>query len=142
MHCMSNSDTDKINLKTVTRIVSGFLIMAFISVFGLNYYHNRFPKLQYGVYTYGEFSRLALDQGEFTFVYDPLSSYLNWGKVTRKGNKLICITDDGLYTFVFEVIDSETVAFVASGSEELMVFDEITSDRIEDGTCFHLRKEN
>ena len=133
---------DAIANKYLTWIVSGFLLFVLIAVFGLRYYQSKFPQLSYGVYDYGRFSWLALDQGQFTFVYDPLSSYLNWGYFTRKGNRLICTTEDGFHTFLFDVIDSETVAFVASGSEELMVFEEITSDQIVDGTRFHLRKEN
>jgi hypothetical protein len=46
--------------------------------------------------------RLYEDQ-TFQFVFSPVSSYLGYGKYEIKDGRLILSTDDGKYTYVFEI---------------------------------------
>lgn len=75
----------------------------------------------------------------FTFGYNPLSSYLSMGSITVSGGKVTAKTDDGLYTYVFELVDEDTVRFLADGSSETVGADGNTA--VPDGAEFR-RTEN
>lgn len=44
------------------------------------------------------------DDGSFTFIQSPISSYLGYGKYSVEDNYLVLRTDDGTYTYKFEII--------------------------------------
>ncbi len=52
--------------------------------------------------------RLYEDQ-TFQFVFSPVSSYLGYGKYEIKDGRLILYTDDGKYTFVFEMQEDKLI---------------------------------
>ena len=45
----------------------------------------------------------------FQFVFSPVSSYLGYGKYEIKDGHLILSTDDGMYTYVFEMREDKLV---------------------------------
>lgn len=47
----------------------------------------------------------------FSFSYDPMSSYLPQGTFEVSGDKVICSTADGMYTYTFNVVDDRTLSF-------------------------------
>lgn len=82
---------------------------------------------------------LSINTGKSTFdlEYDPLSSYRPSGCYTVSGSLLICKTDDGLYTYTFNIIDSEHISFNASLSDELCVYSDAIAPEIVDGSVFN-----
>jgi hypothetical protein len=50
-----------------------------------------------------------LKNNTFTFTFDILSSYLNAGTITIDNGKVVGITDDDKYTYVFEIVDSVVI---------------------------------
>lgn len=77
-----------------------------------------------------EFSK---DNG-FTFTYDYLSSYRAIGSYEIKDNKVISTTSDGLFTYVFEIKDKDTLLFKEEGSSSIRMTEGKTP--ISDGTEF------
>lgn len=59
------------------------------------------------------------DEYRFVFSYDGFSSYRPTGIFTIDEGKVTCVTDDGKYTFIFEIVDNDTLRFVQDGSSEL-----------------------
>ena len=57
----------------------------------------------------------------FSFGYDSLSSYLSYGTFSEENGKITAVTDDGLYTYIFEVKDEDTIAFVEDGSSAIIM---------------------
>ena len=78
---------------------------------------------------------------EFTFTYDLLSSYLPTGKVEQVGNKKIMTTNDGKYTYVFEMLNSYTFKFVAEESSNIKLTDDSLGIQITDGAIFQIPGE-
>ncbi len=85
------------------------------------------------------FIRLHLQEDRtFTFVYDPLSSYSNYGHYTIENDILTAITDDGRYQFCFEILDEETLIFLAAMSSDVTPTDERLVEPVKDGSVFQL----
>ncbi|MDD4772669.1 MAG: hypothetical protein PHZ09_03600, partial [Eubacteriales bacterium] len=55
------------------------------------------------------------DDGTFTFTFSPVSSYLGYGTYETDDERLILNTDDGQYTYVFDMTD-DTLVFNAAAS--------------------------
>lgn len=83
---------------------------------------------------------LTLNEEEhtFSFVYDALSSYMPYGSYQIQDNLLMATTDDGLYHYRFEVVDSHTLKFVQEGSSDVYLFDDRLGVPIEDGSLFEM----
>lgn len=86
--------------------------------------------LSENIYTYtvenvqekhGTAPTLTLDtvEKQFQYSYDVLSSYLPCGSYMEEDGRLICRTMDGLYQYVFEKTDRNTV--LLSNSEEIKI---------------------
>ena len=76
-------------------------------------------------------ARVALhDDGTFTFTFSPISSYIGNGTYEIDGDRLALMTDDGYYTYVFDMVD-DTLVFNASASSDKVWFSGIT-----DGSVF------
>ena len=91
---------------------------------------NALPKITYNDYT-----------KEFTFTYDLLSSYLSVGKVKQVGNKKIMTTNDEKYKYVFEILNTYTLKFVANESSSVQLIDKNLGIPIEDGAIFQIPGE-
>lgn len=74
-----------------------------------------------------------LHKYRFTFDYNPLSSYLNTGTIELDG-RITATTDDGKYTYIFEVVDNDTIRFVQKGSS--VIVSRLEGNPIADGTEF------
>lgn len=64
-----------------------------------------------------------LEDKTFSFFYDPFSSYLNVGTVEISDGKAVCTTDDEQFTFVFQIIDNDTLEFLAEESSSVKTVD-------------------
>ena len=62
---------------------------------------------------------LDLEHNRFTFTYDVLSSYLNTGTIYIKGHTLTAVTDDGQYTYCFDIHNDTTLLFAEKGSSPI-----------------------
>lgn len=82
-----------------------------------------------------------MQNSTFTFSYDPLSSYLSVGKYEIKNGKVTAKTDDGKYTYIFEIIDNDTIAFVEKGSSDIKMTVEDEKSSVVDGTEFIFSEE-
>ena len=80
------------------------------------------------------------EKNTFSFHYDYLSSYYAYGKFTVNNNKIVAETDDGKYTFIFEIKDDETIVFVQKGSSEIKILDQ-RAPQVIDGSEFVFLKE-
>jgi len=76
----------------------------------------------------------------FIFYYDSLSSYMPTGTYTFEDGKVVCNTSDGMFTYSFNIIDSNTVAFDAANSSAIIYIDPsfAGSAPITDGAVFEL----
>lgn len=61
------------------------------------------------------------DNGEFQFVFSLISSYLGNGQYEIENSRLTLRTDDGNYTYVFDMV-GDTLVFDADASSELTWF--------------------
>lgn len=91
-------------------------------------------ELELRSYTYkstdGFDSTIVLEEeNQFSLSLNPLSSYMPVGKYTIKDNNLILETDDGLYTFVFE-IKNNCLVFNKEKSSELPPFTDFPDEAI------------
>ena len=77
----------------------------------------------------------------FSFTFDPLSSYLSYGKYERKNGKIICKTDDGQYKYVFKVTDEATLVFDKKASSPVKVTDSKIANEIKDGAVFSAKTD-
>ncbi len=68
--------------------------------------------------------------GKFTFTYSPLSSYIAVGNYEEADGRLTLNTDDGKYTYMFD-ISGETLIFDAADSSELPSY-----ANVPDGSVF------
>ncbi len=55
----------------------------------------------------------------FSFTYDILSSYSPYGSWDFEDDNIVAKTDDGKYTYIFEVMDNDTIRFVQKGSSPI-----------------------
>lgn len=55
------------------------------------------------------------DSGEFIFTFSPLSSYIGHGVYTMENDRLTLQTDDGNYTYVFDIVN-DTLVFDGGSS--------------------------
>ncbi len=72
------------------------------------------------------------ENNAFQFVDSPLSSYLIAGTYEVEGDRMICTTDDGKFSYVFER-SGDDLAFQAEDSSELRAY-----VQIPDGAVFQL----
>lgn len=68
--------------------------------------------------------------GKFTMVFSPISSYIGVGDYTITNDKLILETDDGDYTYTFDISD-EGLVFDSENSSDFTWF-----AGFEDGAIF------
>ena len=71
------------------------------------------------------------EDGTFWFSFSPISSYLGHGDYTIQDNRLILPTDDGRFTYYFDILDENTLAFDANASSDMTWF-----SKLEDGDVF------
>ena len=79
---------------------------------------------------------LEAEEQQFSFSYDPLSSYWPVGSYTVEGNQVIAATDDGRFRYVFTVVDEHTLAFDGEESDEVGLTDSRVGPEIQDGSRF------
>lgn len=70
------------------------------------------------------------DNGMFQFTFSAFSSYIGTGNYSLKNNVLILNTNDGKYTYVFDV-DNNKLVFDAENSSDMLGFSDI-----KDGSVF------
>ena len=80
------------------------------------------------------------EKNTFSFHYDYISSYYAYGKFSVNDNTVVAETDDGKYTFVFQIKDDDTIVFVQEGSSEIKILDQ-KAPQIIDGSEFVFMKE-
>lgn len=80
-----------------------------------------------------------LTDHRFTFMYDALSSYLSVGTFTVTAGHIAATTDDGLYTYCFDVVDKDSIRFAQKGSSLVEAADGETLLTLADGAVFHRR---
>ena len=81
---------------------------------------------------------LDAEASSFSFGFDALSSYLSIGSYAQDGSMLRCVTNDGLYTYLFRVVNETTLAFVEEGSAAVRLTDERLGAPVVDGSVFLL----
>ena len=78
---------------------------------------------------YGDlFSRTAItlqEDGTFWFSFSPLSSYIGHGDYSIENGRLILPTDDGRFTYYFDILDENTLSFDAEASSDMVWFSEL-----------------
>lgn len=89
-------------------------------------------------YEYFDFVGLTLQKNNtFTFVYDPLSSYLSYGHYTIQDDLLIAVTNDGRYQYCFRILSQDTLCFIQSQSSAITLIDDRLGKTVTDGALFH-----
>lgn len=78
---------------------------------------------------------IFIDNGKCGFSYDPLSSYYPHGEYIVEDDKLIMVTDDGRFKYVFRIGD-KSLYFVELESSEVKLIDERLGVEIKDGAEF------
>lgn len=71
----------------------------------------------------------------FAFVSSMLSSYFPMGTYEITGDVLTATTDDGTQTYLFKVIDNNTLRFIQKGSSEVIQY-EMEEPKVVDGAEF------
>lgn len=81
---------------------------------------------------------LSLDESNntFLFTYDILSSYMPTGTYEIADGVLTAQSDDGKYTYLFDVIDDNTIEFKRDGSSDVKLTDGHSGMQIYDGAQF------
>ncbi len=59
------------------------------------------------------------DNGEFLFSFSPISSYIGHGQYTMSDNRLTLKTEDGSYTYVFDMVDDHLVFDAEASSDKV-----------------------
>jgi hypothetical protein len=79
--------------------------------------------------------QIYFDLQEFEFVLsaDPALSYLSVGTF-ELDERIVATTADGKYTYIFEVVDNNTIRFVQKGSS--VISSPLRGDTVADGTEF------
>ncbi len=82
----------------------------------------------------GEYTHSAAvtlyDNGTFQFVFSPLSSYIGVGEYSKQDDKLILETEDGEYTYTFDMSENSLI-FDSENSSDNTWYSEF-----EDGAVF------
>lgn len=84
---------------------------------------------------------LNRSDNSFSFTFDPLSSYLNYGTYERANGKIICKTDDGQFRYVFKVTDEATLVFDKKSSSPVTVTDSKIASEIKDSAVFSAKTD-
>ncbi|MBQ8835400.1 MAG: hypothetical protein IJ001_10850 [Oscillospiraceae bacterium] len=71
------------------------------------------------------------EDGTFWLTFSPLSSYIGHGDYVIENNRLLLPTEDGMFTYVFDIVDENTLAFDAEASPEMTWF-----SNLYDGAVF------
>ena len=80
---------------------------------------------------------LNAENNTFTFTFDPMSSYLPVGTYTVAEGLLTAKTDDGKFTYNFDVVDKNTLRFNSEGSSEITYSNlEVAILNVGHGTTF------
>lgn len=126
--------------RNITLILAAIIILITLSLF-LQSQNQAIYGVSSGTYSVIDEDELLLpnitfdmQNNQFTFTYDFLSSYLNTGKIKIENKKIIAKTDDNKYTYIFKIIDNDTIKFVENGSSK--VVDLVGNVVITDGTEF------
>lgn len=126
--------------RNITLILAAIIILITLSLF-LQSQNQAIYGVSSGTYSVIDEDELLLpnitfdmQNNQFTFTYDFLSSYLNTGKIKIENKKIIATTDDNKYTYIFKIIDNDTIKFVENGSSK--VVDLVGNVVITDGTEF------
>jgi hypothetical protein len=80
---------------------------------------------------------INLADEKFTFSYDMLSSYLPVGNYEINEDRLILITDDNKYKYVFKIAD-RSLFFIESESSDVKLIDTRLGIQIENNSEFVL----
>lgn len=126
--------------RNITLILAAIIVLITLSLF-LQSQNQAIYGVSSGTYSVINEDELLLpnitfdmQNNQFTFTYDFLSSYLNTGKIKIENKKIIATTDDNKYTYIFKIIDNDTIKFVENGSSK--VVDLVGNVVITDGTEF------
>lgn len=126
--------------RNITLILAAIIVLITLSLF-LQSQNKVIYGVSSGTYSVIDEEELLLpnitfdmQNNQFTFTYDFLSSYLNTGKIKIENKKIIATTDDNKYTYIFKIIDNDTIKFVENGSSK--VVDLVGNVVITDGTEF------
>ena len=68
------------------------------------------------------FPAITISDGIFTFTYDPLSSYLSYGKYEVQDDRLILTTVDEKYQYTFH-INGKSLFFMEEESSDVKLLD-------------------
>lgn len=127
--------------RNITLILAAIIILITLSLF-LQSQNQAIYGVSSGTYSVIDEDELLLpnitfdmQNNQFTFTYDFLSSYLHTGKIKIENKKIIATTDDNKYTYIFKIIDNDTIKFVENGSSK--VVDILGNVVITDGTEFN-----
>ncbi len=81
------------------------------------------------------------EDNSFVFKMDVLSSYIGIGNFTIDDSKIKAVTnDDNPNTYIFEIIDSDTLSFKVNESSKLQIIDTNISNLIENTVVFKKTK--
>ena len=126
--------------RNITLILAAIIVLITLSLF-FRFQNKAIYGVSSGTYSVIDEGELLLpnitfdmQNNQFTFTYDFLSSYLNTGKIKIENKKIIATTDDNKYTYIFKIIDNDTIKFVENGSSK--VVDLVGNVVITDGTEF------
>ena len=126
--------------RNITLILAAIIVLITLSLF-LQSQNKVIYGVSSGTYSVIDEDELLLpnitfdmQNNQFTFTYDFLSSYLNTGKIKIENKKIIATTHDNKYTYIFKIIDNDTIKFVENVSSK--VVDILGNVVITDGTEF------
>ena len=74
----------------------------------------------------------------FNFTYDPFSSYLSVGTYEITDSTLTASTDDGERIYIFNIVNDNTLKFIAKGSYEMKLTDDRMGTLVTDQAIFKL----
>lgn len=98
------------------------------------------PRLGYveGTYISQDSGKVSISfdwaEKRFSFDYDPLSSYYPAGTIKVEDGVVTATTEDNKYTYIFKIIDNDTICFVQEGSNVVKTVEGETP--VIDGTRF------
>ena len=81
---------------------------------------------------------LNMEDHEFLFSYDALSSYLPVGTFAQQDDVITCKTSDDRHIYLFRVVNETTLAFIQNGSADVSLIDERVGKQVTDGSVFLL----
>jgi len=89
-------------------------------------------------YTFTPYLKLNMSDDSFVFYFDPLSSYMAYGSFSIEDGLVVCKTSDNMFTYIFNIVNKDTVSFNASLSAPIVFIDNNLSCEITDGSVFEL----